>query len=194
MAAGGLGRVAADAADPTGSHGRGEVRSLEKTRDDVPPGTVSSEGSPLRPIRCQLVRTERLSARARGTRALIECAVSCLRPLLSPRPRSPVPFVPQEKDTCAAASLAMVLRYWDAAAPHDEIAAALLEPELHGILGSRLEEFARERGLHGHRLRGRPAQLRDYVAKGRPLIVAWKMGRGRFHDVVVVGFDGDGAA
>ena len=33
------------------------------------------------------------------------------------------------------------------------------------------------------------AQLRDYVGKGRPLIVAWRVGRDRFHDVVVVGFD-----
>lgn len=101
----------------------------------------------------------------------------------------PVPFVPQEKDTCGAAALAMVLGYWGLPEPHAAIAAALVEPELHGIRGARLAAFARERGLFALAYEGDLAQLRDYVGKGRPLIVAWKAGRGRFHDVVVVGFD-----
>ena len=102
-----------------------------------------------------------------------------------------VPFVPQEKDTCGAAALAMVLGYWGQPVPHREIAAALREPELHGIRGERLASFARDRGLFALAYEGDMAQLREYVAKGRPLIVAWKPGRGRFHDVVVVGFEGD---
>ena len=100
-----------------------------------------------------------------------------------------VPFVPQEKDTCGAAALAMVLGYWGRPVPHSEIAQALAEPELRGIRGTRLATFARERGLYALAYEGDMAQLRDYVAKGRPLIVAWKVGRDRFHDVVVVGFD-----
>lgn len=103
----------------------------------------------------------------------------------------PVPFVPQQKDTCAAASLAMVMSYWQAPASHDEIAAALLSPELRGIAGSKLRDFARERGFQAIAYEGDAANLRDYVEKGRPLIVAWKMGRDRYHDVVVVGFEGD---
>ena len=103
-----------------------------------------------------------------------------------------VPFVPQEKDTCGAAALAMVLGYWGQPVPHREIAAALREPELHGIRGERLASFARGRGLFALAYEGDMAQLREYVAKGRPLIVAWKLGHGRFHDVVVVGLD-DGA-
>ena len=101
-----------------------------------------------------------------------------------------VPFVPQERDTCAAAALAMVLRYWDVPADQAEIARELLEPELRGIRGSRLAAFARERGLTAIAYAGDLAQLRDFVAKRRPLIVAWKMGEG-FHDVVVVGFDAE---
>ena len=57
-----------------------------------------------------------------------------------------VPFVAQRKDTCAAASLAMVLHYWGADVSHDEIAATLLEPQLHGIVGSRLEALPRASG------------------------------------------------
>ena len=103
-----------------------------------------------------------------------------------------VPFVPQAKDTCGAASLAMVFRYWDHSVSHDEIAAALLQPELHGILGSRLEAFARERGFTAVAYEGDAEQLRDFVGKGRPLIVAWKMGHDRFHDVVVTGVEATG--
>jgi ABC-type bacteriocin/lantibiotic exporter with double-glycine peptidase domain len=99
-----------------------------------------------------------------------------------------VPFVPQEKDTCGAAALAMVLGYWGRPVAHAEIAKALAEPELRGIRGTSLATFARERGLYALAYEGDMAQLRDYVGKGRPLIVAWKVGRDRFHDVVVVGF------
>jgi len=38
----------------------------------------------------------------------------------------------------------------------------------------------------------RPQQLREMLAKGRPLIVVWKMTHRRFHKVVVVGVDPSG--
>jgi tetratricopeptide (TPR) repeat protein len=101
-----------------------------------------------------------------------------------------VPFIPQQKDTCGAAALAMVLAYWGEPVPHDEIAGALVNKELRGIPGSELERFARERGLTATAYKGDLGNLGDFLAKGRPLIVAWDMGRGRFHDVVVVGLSG----
>jgi len=101
----------------------------------------------------------------------------------------PVPFVPQKKDTCGAASLGMVLAYWDRAVPHDEIADALVVKDLHGIPGSRLAAFAGDRGLRAVAYEGALDQLREYVDKGRPLIVAWKVGKDRYHNVVVTGFD-----
>ncbi len=100
-----------------------------------------------------------------------------------------VPFVRQAKNTCGAASLAMVLRYWKQDVTHDAIAARLLDPEQQGIRGSRLRDFARDRGLTAIAYSGDTTLLRDYVEKGRPLIVAWKQGRRRLHDVVVVGYD-----
>jgi ABC-type bacteriocin/lantibiotic exporter with double-glycine peptidase domain len=102
-----------------------------------------------------------------------------------------VPFVPQKQDTCGPAALAMVLRFWGRTASHDELAAELGARELKGVAGSRLADAARSRGLTAVAYRGDAAQLRDYLDKGRPLVVAWDMGRGRFHNVVVVGFDGD---
>jgi ABC-type bacteriocin/lantibiotic exporter with double-glycine peptidase domain len=102
-----------------------------------------------------------------------------------------VPFVPQREDTCGPAALAMVLRFWGRSGSHEDLAAELGARELKGVKGSRLAESARARGLTAVAYRGDAGQLRDYVAKGRPLIVAWDMGRGRFHNVVVVGFDGE---
>lgn len=102
----------------------------------------------------------------------------------------PVPFVAQPKDGCAAAALAMVMRHWGRPADVAAIARELREPELKGIRGSRLEEFARSQGFSAVAYRGDLAQLRDYLGKGRPLIVAWGLEKG-FHDVVVIGEDAD---
>ncbi len=101
----------------------------------------------------------------------------------------PVPFVPQDTDTCGAAALAMVLRYWRHPVPHDEIAAALLERNLEGIRGSRLVDFVRAQGLYAVAFEGDLAQLREHLGKGRPVIVSLRRRSGRFHDVVVVGID-----
>lgn len=102
-----------------------------------------------------------------------------------------VPYVPQQKDTCGAAALSMVLQYWGVAVTHDEVARELLRPELRGIAGSQLAGFAAARGLTAVAHEGDIDHLREHVGKGRPMIVAWAMGRGRHHDVVVVGFDDD---
>jgi ABC-type bacteriocin/lantibiotic exporter with double-glycine peptidase domain len=101
----------------------------------------------------------------------------------------PVPFVAQGKDTCGAAVLAMVLQFWGRPVSQDDVAAELFEPELRGIRGSRLADLARKHGFTAMAYEGDLAQLREYLGRGRPLIVAWKMRGDRFHDVVVVGFD-----
>ena len=101
----------------------------------------------------------------------------------------PVPFVAQQKDTCGAAALAMVMGYYGAAPAHDAIAAALVEPELHGIRGSSLADFARARGMVAIAFAGDVALLREHLTKGRPLVVSVSAGRGRYHDVVAIGVD-----
>ena len=114
--------------------------------------------------------------------------IALLLTLLASAPLD-VPFVAQGKDTCAAAALTMVMRFWGVPADQDAIARELLEPELRGIRGSALESFARKRGMLAVAHAGDLAQLRDYVGKGRPMIVTLDAGRDRFHDVVVIGFD-----
>ena len=103
-----------------------------------------------------------------------------------------VPYVPQHQDTCGAASLTMVLRYWGDDATHDEVAAATFEAGKPGIAGSRLEAFARSRGLFALAYEADAAQLRESLASGRPLIVALRLGRGLDHDVVVTGIGPEG--
>ncbi len=100
-----------------------------------------------------------------------------------------VPFVAQRADGCAAAALAMVLRYWGDPAPESELAAALPGRGDTGVAGSRLVEVARKRGHEAVAYRGDMEHLRGQLAKGRPLIVALGAGRRRFHDVVVIGLD-----
>jgi ABC-type bacteriocin/lantibiotic exporter with double-glycine peptidase domain len=117
-----------------------------------------------------------------------------LLPLLLSASSLSVPFVSQHKDTCGAASLTMVLRYWSEDVSQDDVARALVRPELHGIAGSELAAFARARGFEAVAYQGDMAQLRDFVGKGRPLIVAWHLGGSRYHDVVVVGFDDERGA
>jgi ABC-type bacteriocin/lantibiotic exporter with double-glycine peptidase domain len=101
-----------------------------------------------------------------------------------------VPFVPQREDTCGPAALAMVLRYWGRPVLHDDLAADLVDPALHGSAGSALGEVARRSGLAAIAFRGDASALRRSLDRGRPVIVAWGLGRGRFHNVVVVGFEG----
>jgi ABC-type bacteriocin/lantibiotic exporter with double-glycine peptidase domain len=105
-----------------------------------------------------------------------------------------VPFVSQHKNTCGAAALTMVLRYWNEDVSHDDVARALVDPELRGIAGSPLAAVARDRGFEAVAYRGDMAHLREFVGKGRPLIVAWRLGGSLFHDVVVVGFDDERGA
>jgi ABC-type bacteriocin/lantibiotic exporter with double-glycine peptidase domain len=118
-----------------------------------------------------------------GVTALLAAAVGAA--LLS------VPYVPQREDTCGPAALAMVLRYWGRPVLHDELAATLVDPELHGTPGARLAELARAEGLRAVAFSGDLAALREAIARGRPPLVAWAMGGGRYHNVVVVGFAGD---
>ncbi len=112
-----------------------------------------------------------------------------IAPLLLAAVTLQVPYVHQHKDTCAAASLAMVMAYLKQDVSQEEIARALVEPELRGIAGSRLAAFAGSRGLEAITYQGDMAQLREYLGKGRPLMVTWRLGSHRYHDVVAVGFD-----
>src|SRR5678816_4613250 len=73
-----------------------------------------------------------------------------------------VPFVKQEKDGCGAASIAMVMQYWQAqqgqppnrASNAFHIQRALYSAKAHGIYASDMERYFREQGFRTFTIRG----------------------------------------
>ena len=100
-----------------------------------------------------------------------------------------VPFVSQEKNGCGAASIAMVMQYWQRQADAEAIQRALYSRESRGIYASALERYLREHGFNTFAMSGEWTDLRRHLEKGRPLIVALKSGRDDLHYVVVTGLD-----
>jgi predicted double-glycine peptidase len=108
-----------------------------------------------------------------------------------------VPFVRQENDGCGAASIAMVMQYWqrqqNAPASQDsdvsQIRRALYSPRAHGIYASDMERYFGEKGFRTFTIRGEWEDLEQQLEKGRPLIVALKPGGATLHYVVVAGLD-----
>lgn len=110
-----------------------------------------------------------------------------------------VPFVQQEKDGCGAASIAMVMQYWlrqqgrpaDGSADAAGIQRALYSSRAHGIYASDLQRYFQQQGFRTFVFRGEWADLKQHLAKGRPLIVALKPASGKvpLHYVVLAGLE-----
>ena len=109
-----------------------------------------------------------------------------------------VPFVKQERNGCGAASIAMLMQFWQRqqgasptpASDSAEIQQALYSADLHGIRASDMEHYLQQRGFRTFAFEGTPADLQQHLAKGRPLIVALKPGTSvPLHYVVVTGID-----
>jgi ABC-type bacteriocin/lantibiotic exporter with double-glycine peptidase domain len=109
-----------------------------------------------------------------------------------------VPFVKQHKDGCGAASIAMVMQYWqqqqgrsgDPNAAAAQIQRALHSDAAHGIYASAMESYFQRSGYRVFAFRGNWGDLEQQLKKGRPLIAALKPGSTLpLHYVVVVGLD-----
>ena len=109
-----------------------------------------------------------------------------------------VPFVKQEKNGCGAASIAMVMQYWQHQQRHPAgegydaaaIQRALYSVKAHGIYASDLEWYFKENGFRTFTIRGEWEDLKDQLDKRRPLIVSLRPdGGGALHYVVVTGID-----
>jgi predicted double-glycine peptidase len=107
-----------------------------------------------------------------------------------------VPFLKQEKDGCGAASIAMVMQYWQAQqgkAANDssdplQIQRTLYSAKAHGIHTSDMERYFQAKGFPTFTIRGEWQDLEQHLGKGRPLIVALKLTSGAaLHYVVVAG-------
>lgn len=111
-----------------------------------------------------------------------------------------VPFVKQEKNGCGAASIAMVMQFWQRqqqqSTPDADAVAiqrSLYSSEAHGTYNADLERYLKQRGFRTFAFEGNRADLQQHLEKGRPLIVALKpAGQGHdvpLHYVVVAGID-----
>lgn len=107
-----------------------------------------------------------------------------------------VPFIRQEKNACGAASIAMVMQYWQhqqgqpPSADAQQIQRILYSSKGHGIYASDLESYFQQHGYRTFVFRGEWNDLKDHLSKGRPLIAALKPGGSApLHYVVVTGVD-----
>lgn len=107
-----------------------------------------------------------------------------------------VPFVSQVKNGCGAASIAMIMQYWQrqqgqaASADAAQIQQALYSRKAHGIYASDLKRYFDEHGFRTFAFPGQWSDLKQNLEKGRPLIVALRPPRqAEFHYVVVAGLD-----
>ena len=131
--------------------------------------------------------------------ALLLLAVGCPASPGPPGIWLDVPFVRQEKEGCGAATISMVIQYWNRdhdpslaarADPHS-IQQALYSRQAHGIFASAMEHYFEEAGFRAFAFRGNWDDLKSHLRKGRPLIACLK-GAGRSesrHYVVVAGLD-----
>ncbi len=109
-----------------------------------------------------------------------------------------VPFVKQERNGCGAASIAMVMQYWQqqqgqSRAPNAEaerIQRALYSDTAQGIYAAGMEAYFQRNGYRVFAFGGDWQDLEQHLKKGRPLIVALRPGSTRpLHYVVVAGLD-----
>ncbi len=109
-----------------------------------------------------------------------------------------VPFVAQRGEGCGAASIAMVMQYWDRQrgqamrpeAGYTSIDRALYSRAAHGVYASAMERYFRKNGYQAFAFAGQTDDLTRHIAKGRPLIAALEPGTGQpLHFVVVAGVD-----
>jgi predicted double-glycine peptidase len=109
-----------------------------------------------------------------------------------------VPFVEQTKDGCGAASVAMVMQYWEhqesqPTKPEAEplqILHALYSEAAHGIYASAMARYFQANGFRAFAFAADRTEIERQLHFGRPLIVALKPGSGSsLHYVVVAGLD-----
>lgn len=112
-----------------------------------------------------------------------------------------VPFVKQTREGCGAASIAMVMQYWQVlvgAQPGDAADAAKILEQLHsaeghGIYASAMTKYFDDHGFRAFAFSGTWQDLEHHLQKGRPLIVALAPSHNDkiLHYVVVAGLDED---
>lgn len=109
-----------------------------------------------------------------------------------------IPFIRQPANGCGAASIAMVMRYWIAHGSrvnleHADVSAIqrlLYSSQAHGVTTLDMERYFQQSGFRTFAFEGQWSDLKEQIARGRPLIVCLRESRrGPLHYVVVAGLD-----
>jgi len=109
-----------------------------------------------------------------------------------------VPFAAQQKNGCGAASLTMVMQYWenqrgepDARIESEATIERALDSHARGVANSTMETFLTANGYRAFAFAGSWGDLRENLNKGRPLIIALGPNGATkpLHYVVVTGMD-----
>jgi uncharacterized protein YvpB len=108
-----------------------------------------------------------------------------------------VPFVRQEENGCVAASISMVMQYWNkneegelaSHANHHTILKALSSQEAPGIFVSSMERYLQDAGFRTIVFPGNWMEVEHHLERGRPLIVCLGEGGANRHCMVVTGLD-----
>jgi predicted double-glycine peptidase len=115
-----------------------------------------------------------------------------------------IPFVRQPVEGCGAASVSMVVQYWDRQQGRvqkssdvnqiQQVLAARQGDSIRheGALASVLQGYLEDQGFTTYIFHGDMALLTHHIQRGRPLIVALEPARGKqLHYVVVAGIEPD---
>lgn len=109
-----------------------------------------------------------------------------------------VPFVRQPNDGCGAASLSMVMQYWEhqqgkPPSPDSDVTRIqklLYVAAAHGITASSMQTYLQQHGFLVFAVNGHWSDIEEQIRKGRPLIVALRpQGDRALHYVVIDGID-----
>lgn len=157
-------------------------------------------------MRTSRVPIRRVRVRLCGLIPIVLCALlACIalptaRSATAPGVMLDVPFVAQPKNGCGAASIAMVMQYWQrsgvAAAHSDGATVAAIQRALYskaakGIFASAMERYFQQAGYRTFAIRADWNDLRENLQKGRPSIAALapEGPNDPLHYVVVAGMD-----
>ncbi len=101
----------------------------------------------------------------------------------------PVPYVSQSVLLCGAAAIAMIERWWGRRGVYAEDFASLVHPEAGGILTTDMVLTMRARGWEAEAINSTTAaRVQQSVADGVPVVALIRVGRNRYHYVVIVGW------
>lgn len=104
-----------------------------------------------------------------------------------------VPYLPQTEALCGGAAAAMLFRFWGQRHADVQQFAPLVDRRTGGIADGDLVRAIQDRGWSAERIDGSLARLQQEIAAGRPPMLLLEDRPQRYHFVVVVAADANGA-